>query len=189
MLKQATVALAFASLPLAFSSISLKSQQVFDGLNSQASASSQQLEWERMLVGESEEADQAAAEGYSLRGEGVPDGVPFTIEGKPAPDDFIDAQCIDMHGVREPCKIKVDRINHAIGVWTPPGRVSSRLSIYKGSCIDVDCILQNPDSGYPEKYRGTTKVLSWHGNHGGLLLKQDHGYEFEVVPIAPLSFN
>ena len=103
MLKQATVALAIASLPLAFSSISLKSQQVFDGLDSQASASSQQLEWERMLVGESEEADQAAAEGYSLRGEGVPDGVPFTIVGKPAPDDFIDAQCIDMNGVREPC--------------------------------------------------------------------------------------
>ena len=35
MLKQATVALAFASLPLTFSSISLKSQQAFDGLNSQ----------------------------------------------------------------------------------------------------------------------------------------------------------
>ena len=40
-----------------------------------------------------------------------------------------------------------------------------------------------------QKNIGTTKVLSWHGNHGGLLLKQDHGYEFEVVPIAPLSFN
>tara|TARA_B000000565_G_C23669511_1_gene333640 strand:- start:128 stop:349 length:222 start_codon:yes stop_codon:yes gene_type:complete len=62
MLKQATLALAFASLSFALSSISLKSQQVFDGLNSQGSASTQQLEWERMLVGESEEADQAAAE-------------------------------------------------------------------------------------------------------------------------------
>ena len=188
-MKQATLALALASLPFALSSISLKSQQVFDGLNSQASASAQQLEWERMLAGESAEADQAAAEGYSLRGEGVPDGVPFTIEGKPAPDDFVDAQCIDMHGGRETCKIKVDRINHAIGIWRPPGRASSRLSIYKGSCIDIGCILQNPDSGYPEKLRGTTKVLSWEGNHGGLLLKQDHGYEFEVVPIAPLSSN
>ena len=67
-----------------------------------------------MLVEESAEADQAAAEGYSWRGKGVPDGVPFSIEGKPASDDFFDAQCIDKHGVREPCKLKVDRINQAI---------------------------------------------------------------------------
>ena len=102
------------SLPLAPSSVSLKSHQASDGLNSQASASDQQLKWERMLVEESAEADQAAAEGYSWRGKGVPDGVPFSIEGKPAPDDFFDAQCIDKHGVREPCKLKVDRINQAI---------------------------------------------------------------------------
>ena len=173
--------MAFVSLPFALSGVSLKSQQVSDGLDSQASVSAQQLEWERMLVGES-------AEGYSLRGEGVPDGVPFSIEGKPAPDDFIDAQCIDMYSDREPCKLKVDLLNQAIGVWRPPGRASSRLSIYKGSCIDVGCILQNPDSGYPEKYRGTTKVVSWDGDHGGLVLKQAHGYEFEIVPVTPLSF-
>ena len=62
------------------------------------------------------------------------------------------------------------------------------LHIYKGSCIDEGCILQNPDAGYPEEYRGTIKVVSWSGDHGGLALKQDHGYEFEVVPITPLSF-
>lgn len=188
MFKQAALALAFVSLPFALSSVSLKSQQASDGSNLQASASAQQLEWERMLVGDSAEADQAAAEGYSWRGEGVPDGVPFSIEGKPAPDDFVDAQCIDKHGVREPCKLKVDRINRAIGVWEPPGRASSRLSIYKGSCLDVGCVLQNPDAGYSEKYRGTTKVVSWNGDHGGLLLKQSHGYEFEVVPAIPFSF-
>lgn len=181
MFKRAALAMAFVSLPFALSGVSLKSQQVSDGLDSQASVSAQQLEWERMLVGES-------AEGYSLRGEGVPDGVPFSIEGKPAPDDFIDAQCIDMYSDREPCKLKVDLLNQAIGVWRPPGRASSRLSIYKGSCIDVGCILQNPDSGYPEKYRGTTKVVSWDGDHGGLVLKQAHGYEFEIVPVTPLSF-
>ena len=114
--------------------------------------------------------------------------VPFSIEGKPAPDDFIDAQCIDMYSDREPCKLKVDLLNQAIGVWRPPGRASSRLSIYKGSCIDVGCILQNPDLGYPEKYRGTTQVVSWDGDHGGLVLKQAHGYEFEIVPVTPLSF-
>ena len=188
MFKQAALGLAFVSLPLALSSISLKSQQASDGLNSQASASAQQLEWERMLAGESAEADQAASEGYSWRGEGVPDGVPFSIEGKPAPDDFVDAQCIDKHDVREPCKLKVDRINKAIGIWTPPGRVSSRLSIYKGSCLDAGCVLQNPDSGYPEKYRGTTKVVAWCGDDGGLLLKQSHGFEFAVVPLPPFSF-
>ena len=154
----------------------------------QASTSAQQMEWEKMLVGESAEDDQAAAEGYSLRGEGVPDGVPFSIEGKPAPDDFVDAQCINEDDVREPCKLKVDRINKAIGIWTPPGRVSSRLSIFKGSCLDAGCVLQNPDYGYPEEYRGTTKVVSWSGEHGGLLLRQDHGYEFEVVPLTPFSF-
>ena len=154
----------------------------------QASTSAQQMEWEKMLVGESAEADQAAAEGYSLRGEGVPDGVPFSIEGKPAPDDFVDSQCINEDDVREPCKLKVDRINKAIGIWTPPGRVSSRLSIFKGSCLDAGCVLQNPDYGYPEEYRGTTKVVSWSGEHGGLLLRQDHGYEFEVVPLTPFSF-
>ena len=141
-----------------------------------------------MLVEESAEADQAAAEGYSWRGEGVPDGVPFSIEGKPAPDDFVDSQCINEDDVREPCKLKVDRINKAIGIWTPPGRVSSRLSIFKGSCLDAGCVLQNPDYGYPEEYRGTTKVVSWSGEHGGLLLRQDHGYEFEVVPLTPFSF-
>jgi len=181
MFKRAALAMAFVSLPFALSGVSLKSQQVSDGLDSQASVSAQQLEWERMLVGES-------AEGYALRGEGVPDGVPFSIEGKPAPDDFIDAQCIDMYGDREPCKLKVDLLNQAIGVWRPPGRASSRLSIYKGSCIDVGCILQNPDSGYPEKYRGTTQVVSWDGDYGGLVLKQAHGYEFEIVPVTPLSF-
>ena len=181
MFKRAALAMAFVSLPFALSGVSLKSQQVSDGLDSQASVSAQQLEWERMLVGES-------AEGYSLRGEGVPDGVPFSIEGKPAPDDFIDAQCIDMYSDREPCKLKVDLLNQAIGVWRPAGRASSRLSIYKGSCIDVGCILQNPDSGYPEKYRGTSKVVSWDGDHGGLVLKQAHGYEFEIVPVTPLSF-
>ncbi len=181
MFKRAALAMAFVSLPFALSGVSLKSQQVSDGLDSQASVPAQQLEWERMLVGES-------AEGYSLRGEGVPDGVPFSIEGKPAPDDFIDAQCIDMYSDREPCKLKVDLLNQAIGVWRPPGRASSRLSIYKGSCIDVGCILQNPDSGYPEKYRGTSKVVSWDGDHGGLVLKQAHGYEFEIVPVTPLSF-
>ena len=181
MFKRAALAMAFVSLPFALSGVSLKSQQVSDGLDSQASVPAQQLESERMLVGES-------VEGYSLRGEGVPDGVPFSIEGKPAPDDFIDAQCIDMYSDREPCKLKVDLLNQAIGVWRPPGRASSRLSIYKGSCIDVGCILQNPDSGYPEKYRGTTKVVSWDGDHGGLVLKQAHGYEFEIVPETPLSF-
>ena len=181
MFKRAALAMAFVSLPFALSGVSLKSQQVSDGLDSQASVSAQQLEWERRLVGES-------AEGYALRGEGVPDGVPFSIEGKPAPDDFIDAQCIDMYSDREPCKLKVDLLNQAIGVWRPPGRASSRLSIYKGSCIDVGCILQNPDSGYPEKYRGTTQVVSWDGDHGGLVLKQAHGYEFEIVPVTPLSF-
>lgn len=181
MFKRAALAMAFVSLPFALSGVSLKSQQVSDGLDSQASVPAQQLESERMLVGES-------VEGYSLRGEGVPDGVPFSIEGKPAPDDFIDAQCIDMYSDREPCKLKVDLLNQAIGVWRPPGRASSRLSIYKGSCIDVGCILQNPDSGYPEKYRGTTKVVSWDGDHGGLVLKQAHGYEFEIVPVTPLSF-
>ena len=181
MFKRAALAMAFVSLPFALSGVSLKSQQVSDGLDSQASVSAQQLEWERMLVGES-------AEGYALRGEGVPDGVPFSIEGKPAPDDFIDAQCIDMHGGREPCTFKVDLLNQAIGVWRPAGRTSSMLSIYKGSCIDVGCILQNPDSGYPEKYRGTTQVVSWDGDHGGLVLKQAHGYEFEIVPVTPLSF-
>ena len=181
MFKRAALAMAFVSLPFALSGVSLKSQQVSDGLDSQASVSAQQLEWERMLVGES-------AEGYVLRGEGVPDGVPFSIEGKPAPDDFIDAQCIDMYSDREPCKLKVDLLNQAIGVWRPPGRASSRLSIYKGSCIDVGCILQNPDSGYPEKYRGTTQVVSWDGDHGGLVLKQAHGYEFEIVPVTPLPF-
>lgn len=188
MFKQAALGLAFVSLPLVLSSVLLKSQHAADGLNSQVSASAQKLEWERMLVGESAEADQAAARGYSWRGDGVPDGVPFSIRGKPAPEDFVDAQCIDMYGVREPCKLKVDRTNQAIGVWRPPGRTSSMLSIYKGSCIDVGCVLQNPDDGYPEKYRGTTKVISWSGEHGGLLLKQDHGYAFEVVPKTPLSF-
>ena len=67
-----------------------------------------------MLAGES-------AERYSLRGVGVPDGVPFLIQGKPAPDDFVDAQCIDIHGMHEPCKLKVDRTNQGIGVWNPPG--------------------------------------------------------------------
>ena len=106
--------LAFASLLFVLSSIPLKSQLACDGLNSQASASDQQLKWERMLAGES-------AERYSLRGVGVPDGVPFLIQGKPAPDDFVDAQCIDIHGMHEPCKLKVDRTNQAIGVWNPPG--------------------------------------------------------------------
>ena len=188
MFKQAALALAFLSLPLALSSVSLKAQQASDGLSSQVSTSAQQLQWERMLVGESAEADQAAAEGYSLRGKGVPDGVPFSIVGEPAPNDFVDAQCIDMHGVSKPCKLKVDRINQAIGIWTPPGRASSRLSIYKGSCLDAGCVLQNPDAGYPENIRGTTKVISWSGDHGGLLLKQSHGYEFEGVPVTPLSF-
>ena len=188
MFKQAALALAFVSLPLSLSSVSLKSRQLSNGLISQAPASAQQVEWERLLVGESAEADQAAAEGYSWRGEGVPDGVPFSIEGKPAPDDFVEAQCIDKYGASEPCKLKVDRINQAIGIWTPPGRVSSRLSIYKGSCLDAGCVLQNPDSGYPEKHRGTTKVISWSGDHGGLLLKQSHGFEFEVVPVTPFSF-
>ena len=188
MFKQAGLVLAFAGLPFVFSSVSLKSLHASDGVNLQASASAQQLEWERMLVRDSAEAGQAAAEGYSWRGEGVPDGVPFSIEGKPAPDDFVDAQCINEDGVREPCKLKVDRINKAIGIWAPPGRVSSRLSIYKGSCLDAGCVLQNPDSGYPEKYRGTTQVISWSGDHGGLLLKQSHGYEFEVVPVTPFSF-
>ncbi len=188
MFKQAGLVLAFAGLPFVFSSVSLKSLHASDGVNLQASASAQQLEWERMLVGESAEADQAAAQGYSWRGEGVPDGVPFSIQGKPAPGDFVDAQCIDIHGVREPCKFKVDRTHQAIGVWTPPGRASSRLSIYKGSCLDAGCVLHNPDAGYPEKYRGTTTVVSWNGKHGGLLLRQDHGYEFEVVPTTPLSF-
>ena len=173
--------MAFVSLPFALSCVSLKSQQVSDGLDSQASVSAQQLEWERMLVGE-------FAEGYALRGEGVPDGVPFSIEGKPAPDDFIDAQCIDMYSDREPCKLKVDLLNRAIGVWSPAGRTSSMLSICKGSCIDVGCILQNPDSGYPEKYRGTTQVVSGEGDHGGLVLKQAHGYEFDIVPVTPLPF-
>jgi len=181
MFKPATLAMAFIGLPFALSSVLLKSQQVSDRFNSQDSASAQQLEWERMLVGES-------AEGYSLRDEGVLDEVPFSIQGKPAPDDFIDAQCIDMHGDRESCKLKVDLLNQAIGVWRPLGRASSRLSIYKGSCIDVGCILQNPDSGYPEKYMGTTNVVSWGGEHGGLVLKQAHGYAFEVVPITSWSF-
>ena len=95
MFKQDALALAFASIPLALYGVSRKSQQTFDGLNSQASASAQQLEWERMLSGE-------YAEDNSLRGEGVPDGVPFTIEGKPSPNNFVDAQCIHMHGKREP---------------------------------------------------------------------------------------
>ncbi len=77
MFKPAGLALALVSLPLVLSSVSLKSQHVSDGVNSQASASALQLEWERMLVGESAEAVQAAAQGYSWRGEGVPDGVPF----------------------------------------------------------------------------------------------------------------
>ena len=188
MFKQAALALAFVSVPLALSSILLKSEHASDGLNAQAPPSVRQLEWEQMLVGETAKAVQAASLGYSWRREGVPDGVPFTIEGNPAPDDFVDAQCIDKHDVREPCKLKVDRINKAIGIWTPPGRVSSRLSIYKGSCLDAGCVLQNPDSGYPEKYRGTTKVVSWSGDHGGLLLKQSHGFEFEVVPVTPFSF-
>lgn len=125
MFKQAALTLAFVSLSLALSSISLKSQQASDGLSPKASTSAQQLEWERMLTGESAECN-------SLRGEGVPDGVPCSIQGKPAPDDFVDAQCIDMHGKREPCKLKVDRINQAVGIWKPPGRASSSLSIYKG---------------------------------------------------------
>ena len=57
MFKRAALAMAFVSLPFALSGVSLKSQQVSDGLDSQASVSAQQLEWERMLVGES-------AEGY-----------------------------------------------------------------------------------------------------------------------------
>ena len=93
-----------------------------------------------------------------------------------------------MHGLRKPCKLKVDRINQAIGVWKPPGRISSRHSIYKDSCHDARCVLQNPDHGYPENISGTTKVVSWSGDHGGLLLKQAHGYEFEVVPVTPFSF-
>ena len=188
MFKQAALGLAFVSVPLVLTSILLHSEHASDGLNAQAPPSDQQLEWAQMLVGESAEADQAAAKGYSWRGDGVPDGVPFTIRGKPAPDDFVDAQCIDVHDVRELCKLKVDRTNQAIGVWKPPGRTSSMLSIYKGSCLEVGCVLQNPDSGYPEKYRGMTKVVSWSGEHGGLVLKQNHGYTFEVVPITPLSF-
>ena len=172
-LKQATVALAFATTVFL--------TQVFDGLNSQASASSQQLEWERMLVGESEEADQAAAEGYSLRGEGVPDGVPFTIEGKPAPDDFIDAQCIDMH-VREPCKIKVDRSRDRCAC-----RVSSRSRFIRARALMLTVfskiLIQGIQKNIGEPLRCFPGM-----EIGGLLLKQDHGYEFEVVPIAPLSF-
>lgn len=142
-----------------------------------------------MLVGESADADHAASEVYSWRSEGVPDdGVPFTVQGKPAPDGFVDAQCIEMNGARELCKLKVDRTNQAIGIWSPPGRASSVLSICKGSCIDAGCVLQNPDAGYAEKYRGTTKVVSWSGEHGFFLLKQDHSYEFKVVPTTPLTF-
>ena len=188
MLKQAAIGLAFVSFPFVLSSVLLKPQHASDVLNSQASASSLQLKWEKMLVGESPEAVQAASQGYSWRGDGVPDGVPFTIRGKPAPDDFVDAQCINTHNVREACKLKVDRTNQAIGVWSPPGRASSMLHIYKGSCLDEGCILQNSDAGYPEAYRGTTKVVSWSGEHGGLVLKHSYGYEFEVVPITPLSF-
>ena len=43
-MKQATLTLAFASLPFALSSISLQSQQVFDGLNSEASASANEAQ-------------------------------------------------------------------------------------------------------------------------------------------------
>ena len=188
MFKQAALGLAFVGVPFALSGILLQSEHASDGLNVQAPPSDQQLEWAQMLVGESAEADQAAAKGYSWRGDGVPDGVPFTIRGKPAPDDCVDAQCIDMHDVGEICKLKVDRTNQAIGVWSPPGRASSMLHIYKGSCLDEGCILQNSDAGYPEAYRGTTKVVSWSGEHGGLVLKHSYGYEFEVVPITPLSF-
>ena len=49
----------------------------------------------------------------------------------------------------------------------------------------MGCVVQNPDVGYPEKIRVTTKVVSWSGDHGGLLLTQAHGYEFEVVPVTP----
>ena len=116
MFKQAALGLAFVSVPLVLSSILLQSEHASDGLNAQVPPSDQQLEWEQMLVGESAEAVHAASQGYSWRGDGVPDGVPFTIRGKPAPDDFVDAQCIDMHDVRESCKLKVDRTNQAIGV-------------------------------------------------------------------------
>jgi len=106
-----------------------------------------------MLVGESTEVNL-------LGGESVPDGVPLSIEGKPTPDDFVDAQCIDMHSVREPCKLKVDRLHQTIGVWTPPGRESSSFSIYQGSGLEAGCVPQNPDHGYPENIRSTTKVVS-----------------------------
>ena len=129
----------------------------------------------------------AASAGDPRRGEGVPDGVPFVIRGQAAPPDFVEAQCFDWSGVKA-CKLKVDRVQQAIGLWRPPGRESSSLSIYRGTCLDVGCVLQNPDHGYPEQYRGTTKIVSWSGERGGLLLKQSHGYALEVVPRTPLSY-
>ena len=71
----------------------------------------------------------------------------------------------------------------------PPARVSSKLSIYKGTCLDTGCVLENPDHKYPENIRRTTKVVSWSGEHGELLLKQSHGYEIKVVPATSLFFK
>ena len=133
-------------------------------------------------------APKAASESSLPRhGEGVPDGVPLVIRGQVAPPDFVEAQCFDWSGVKS-CMLKVDREHQAIALWRPPGRESSSLSIYRGTCLDAGCVLQNPDHGYPERYRGTTTVVSWSGERGGLLLKQSHGYALEIVPRTPLSF-
>lgn len=116
----------------------------------------------------------------------LPADVPFVIRGKPAPVDFETDSCIYSSGV-ESCKITLDRIHHAIGLWSPTGRASSSLHIYKGTCLEVGCILQNPDAGYPEKYRGTSKIVSWSGESGGLVLSGDNGYQKEILYDFPLS--
>lgn len=64
------------------------------------------------------------------------------IRGQSVPPDFVEAQCCDWSGVKA-CKLKVDGVHKAIGLWRPPGRESSLLSIERGTCLEVGCVLQN----------------------------------------------
>ena len=150
-------------------------------LSPESASGAVERQWLQMLDGNYDSTGLSVSEAKQRRGDGVPEDVAFVMEGVEAPTDFINARCIDQYGDDEFCKFKIDHAHHAIGVWRPPGRQSSMLWIYKGSCLDAGCVLQNPDAGYPEQYRGTTTLVSWRGQRGGLVLRQSQRYEFEIV--------
>ena len=130
--KRAALAMAFVSLPFALSGVSLKSQQV-------------SMDWihRHLYLLSSWSGNECwleSLQGYALRGEGVQMECRSLLKANRRRMILL-ILSVDMYSDREPCKLKVDLLNQAIGVWRPPGRASSRISIYKGSCIDVGCIL------------------------------------------------